>query len=121
MGQREIRFIINTDLRQCLLYPSAVHKNSFRAVGRLASYARHVHAKDFAPAVSDGFLTRGGRRIRGTVIGEGMIPIAPCLGALLHAGYDGYVTVEYEGSEDALAAIARGKANLEALLKTVGA
>lgn len=96
-------------------------EDSFRAVGRLAPYARHVHAKDFAPAVSDGFLTRGGRRIRGTVIGEGMIPIAPCLGALLHAGYDGYVTVEYEGSEDALTAIARGKANLEALLKTVGA
>ncbi|HBJ19144.1 MAG TPA: sugar phosphate isomerase/epimerase, partial [Clostridiales bacterium] len=78
-----------------------------------------VHAKDFAPAVTDGFLTRGGRRIRGTVIGEGMIPIAPCLGALVHAGYDGYITVEYEGTEDALTSIARGKANLEALLARV--
>ena len=94
-------------------------EDSFRAVAKLAPYARHVHAKDFAPAVTDGFLTRGGRRIRGTVIGEGMIPIAPCLGALVHAGYDGYITVEYEGTEDALTAIARGKANLEALLARV--
>lgn len=92
-------------------------EDSFRAVGRLAPYARHVHAKDFAPAVTDGFLTRGGRRIRGTVIGEGIVPVEACLRALLHAGYDGYITVEYEGSEDALAGIARGKANLEALLK----
>ena len=92
-------------------------EDSFLAVARLAPYARHVHAKDFAPAVTDGFMTRGGRRIRGAVIGEGFIPVVPCLRALMHAGYDGYITVEYEGSEDPLAAIARGKANLEALLK----
>lgn len=94
-------------------------EDPFRAVGRLAPYARHAHAKDFAPAVSDGFLTRGGRRIRGTVIGEGIVPIAACLGALVHAGYDGYLTVEYEGSEDPLAAIARGRANLRTFLSHI--
>lgn len=93
-------------------------EDSFHAVSRLAPYALHVHAKDFAPAVSDGFLTRGGRRIRGTVIGEGVIPLRACLRALLHAGYDGYITVEYEGSEEAKTGISRGLANLKKLVST---
>lgn len=93
-------------------------EDSFHAVNRLAPYALHVHAKDFAPAVSDGFLTRGGRRIRGTVIGEGVIPLKLCLRALLHAGYDGYITVEYEGSEEARRGIARGLSNLKKLVAT---
>jgi sugar phosphate isomerase/epimerase len=36
---------------------------------------------------------------------------------LKRAGYDGYLTVEYEGAEDCIAGIARGKNNLEQFIR----
>lgn len=79
-----------------------------KAVGNLAPYAFHVHAKDFhfkkgtdfIPA-SGFFMTRGGNYLRGAVIGHGDVPVVQCLTILKKAGYDGYITVEFEGMEDA--------------------
>ena len=76
-------------------------------MGRLAPYAFHVHAKDFhkksgnAPFFCDGFFkTRGGTYLRGAIIGHGDVPVYQCLSTLVANGYDGYVTVEFEGMED---------------------
>lgn len=93
-----------------------------RAVSTAAPYAFHVHAKDFLlknwndPDPGKGwFLTRGGARLRGTVVGSGVVPVKPCLDILLSSGYDGYVSIEFEGLEDDLTAVTEGLVYLRRL------
>lgn len=94
-------------------------EDSARAVSRLAPFAIHVHAKDFyvrsfgkEPLVGS-FNTRGMRSLLGCAIGDGDIPVAHCLAILKRAGYDGYLSVEYEGRDDCMQGIARGLAYLK--------
>lgn len=93
------------------------------AVSRLANLAVHVHAKDFhkrtfAEGPADGyFQTRSCNYLRGCTIGDGDVPVAQCIAILKKAGYDGYVTVEYEGYEDCLVGVKRGR---EYLAKCIG-
>lgn len=76
------------------------------AVGRCATYAFNVHVKDtIYKADTDGpveglYITRNGAYSRGTILGHGVIPIKQCVRALKRAGYDGYLTLEFEGLED---------------------
>lgn len=90
------------------------------AVGRVAPYAKHVHAKDFhkksgnGPNPGDGFFrTRGGDYLRGAVVGHGDVPVYQCVQTLKRSGYDGYVTIEFEGVEDNEWAIKTGLENLK--------
>lgn len=76
------------------------------AVGRCAKYAFNVHIKDFiyksgeAGFPGDGWIhTRGGSYIRGTIAGHGIVPIKQCVEAVKRAGYNGYLTLEFEGLE----------------------
>ncbi len=75
------------------------------AVSRTAPYAFNVHAKDFlvkpgtGPCPEGFFMTRAGNYLRGTVIGHGAVPVSQCVNALKKAGYDGYLTLEFEGME----------------------
>lgn len=94
-----------------------------RAVGRLAPYAFHVHAKDFHtkpgtyPNPGDGwFGSRGGNYLRGSIIGHGDVPVIQCLNILKSAGYSGNVSIEFEGMEDPLVGISVGLKNLKAYL-----
>ena len=91
------------------------------AVSRVAPYAVHVHVKDMLvrnePTGSCVNLTRGGRYFVGTVAGEGDIPVKRCLGILKRAGYDGFVSLEYEGKEDCISAISRGLANVRKIIE----
>jgi sugar phosphate isomerase/epimerase len=50
------------------------------------------------------------------VIGEGVVPVGQCLAILARAGYDGFVSIEYEGEEDCIEGISRGLENLKTLL-----
>lgn len=77
-----------------------------KAVGKCAPYAFHVHVKDFILksgneyANTEGFFrTRGGNYLRGTVAGQGVVPVRQCLNALKSAGYNGDVSLEFEGKE----------------------
>ena len=88
-------------------------------VGVMAPYAFHVHAKDFlvkrGMEVDPGdcwFRSRGGNFLRGTIIGHGEAHIAQSIAILKRSGYDGYVTVEFEGTEDNLTGIGLGRKNL---------
>lgn len=79
-----------------------------KAVGNMAPYAFHVHAKDFHfkkgtdfIPTEGFFMTRGGNYLRGAVIGHGDVPVVQCLKILKNAGYNGYITVEFEGMENA--------------------
>lgn len=75
------------------------------AVSRCAPYAFNAHAKDFLvksgqeDAPEGFFQTRGGNYLRGTVIGHGAVPVKQCVAILKRAGYDGYLTLEFEGTE----------------------
>lgn len=88
------------------------------AVGRMAPYAFHVHAKDFhvkCPSADPGegwFKSRGGTWLRGSIIGHGNVNIKGCLGLLKEAGYDGFLSIEFEGMEDNRRALEIGFANL---------
>ena len=91
-----------------------------KAVGTVAKYAKHVHAKDFhkksgnGPDPGDGFFrTRGGDYLRGAVVGHGDVPVYQCVQTLKRSGYDGYVTIEFEGVEDNEWAIKTGLENLK--------
>lgn len=84
------------------------------SVAAVAPYAVHVHAKDFylsrgkEPRGGGWFPTRGGDFLKGAIIGEGDARVGESLSALRSAGYDGFLTVEFEGSEDNIEGIARG-------------
>lgn len=93
---------------------------SFEAVGRLAAFAKHVHVKDFHIKDGNGihpgegfFCSRGGRLLRGAIIGHGDIPVVQCLRTLHASGYKGYVSIEFEGMEEPKKALAIGLANLK--------
>jgi sugar phosphate isomerase/epimerase len=96
------------------------------AVGRLAPYAFHAHAKDFhwksgnAPDAGRGwFPTRAGNRLRGAILGHGEVPVAQCLRLLREAGFDGVLSLEFEGLEDPMEGIAIGLANLRRAVEEV--
>ena len=97
-----------------------------KAFGRVAPYARYVHAKDFIfrsgllPDPGEGFFrTRGMNYIRGTVVGHGDVPVKQCLSILKSAGYDGYVAIEFEGMEDAYTALRIGLSNLRRYMSEI--
>ena len=84
-----------------------VDEEPARAVGIAAPYAFHVHVKDFhvksgmLPDPGRGwFRTRAGNYLRGAVAGHGEVPVLQCLQLLKRAGYDGTVSLEFEGIED---------------------
>lgn len=93
------------------------------SVGIMAPYAVHVHAKDFhyksgmLPNPGKGwFQTRAGNYLRGAIIGHGEAKVMQSINLLKKAGYDGYVTVEFEGMEDKLLGISLGKENLQSYI-----
>jgi len=94
-------------------------ENPARAVGRMMPYAFHCHAKDFhvkpgtLPNPGQGwFQSRAGNWLRGAIIGHGDVPVTQCLRTMKRAGYDGVLSIEFEGMEDVLTGIAVGLANL---------
>lgn len=87
-----------------------------------APRAVHVHAKDFlcrvpvgGEPVPAGFCrSRGGNLWRGTVLGHGVVPVSACISALLDSGYNGWVSLEFEGLENNLDALRLGYSYLSA-------
>ena len=90
------------------------------SVSKLIPYAFHIHAKDFlfkpgTEIAPDGtwFSTRAGNHLRGAVIGHGCAKIPQSIGIVKRSGYDGWISVEFEGVEDNLRGIELGLANLK--------
>ncbi len=78
-----------------------------------SKYAFHIHAKDFYFYSKDsdtkgGIVTNGGNSISGTVVGRGIVPVKECIEIFKNAGYNGWLSLEFEGSEDCLEAINEG-------------
>ena len=101
---------------------------SAQALGRLMPYAFHVHAKDFHMKPGWGtnpgtgwFQSRAGNYLRGSIIGHGDVPISQCLRVMHKAGFDGVLSIEFEGMEDPLLGIKVGLENLRRFLAEVDA
>jgi len=103
-----------------------VDEDPVDAVGRLIPYAFHVHFKDFH--VKNGstfnpgpgwFYTRYGTYLRGAIVGHGDLPLSQCMNIIKQYGYDGTLSIEFEGLEEPLFAIKTGLANLERLIASV--
>lgn len=103
-----------------------VDENSACATGRLAPYIKHIHAKDFHIKSGNGlnpgkgfFKSRGGNYLRGSIIGHGDIPVMQCLSIAKNAGYDGWVSIEFEGLENCLDGIEIGLKNLKSMIEMI--
>lgn len=97
------------------------------AVKTAAPYTKHAHAKDFFLKPAGSFFPNSGWKLtpgkmlrRATVIGHGNIPVESCLKSLHDVGYNDWLSIEFEGLEDCIYAIAEGVANLKTLLQKVG-
>ncbi len=92
------------------------------AVKTMAPYAFYVHAKDFCIRSKedmlspDGFFkTRGGNFLKGVILGHGDVPVLECLKLIKDSGYNGYVTLEFEGIEEAKTGCTYGLNTLKAV------
>jgi len=84
-----------------------------------------VHLKDFRirpqleppgdPAGEGWLRTVGGAGLLGSVVGEGDLPLAAIVREVRASGFDGPVTIEFEGPEDDDAAVAAGLAHARQL------
>lgn len=95
------------------------------AVERTLPVAAVVHLKDFlvrqTPPDADGWLTTlGGRAILGTVVGHGDLPMDRIVERIVRSGFDGPLSIEFEGLEDDRDAVARGIANARRLWAAAG-
>ena len=94
-----------------------------KAVGNLLPYVFHVHVKDFHIKSGEGlnpgegwFCSRSGNFLRGAILGHGVVPVVQCINLIKKAGYQGTVSIEFEGLEDPLLGIRVGLDNLKRIL-----
>ncbi|MBR6728229.1 MAG: sugar phosphate isomerase/epimerase [Clostridia bacterium] len=85
------------------------------AVARLAPYAVHAHAKDFyirsarqTPSGEGWFKSRAGDHLLGAILGKGDVAVDACIDALRAGGYEGYLSLEFEGAEDPMTGVTLG-------------
>lgn len=92
-------------------------EESVAAVKKTISSASMVHLKDFylRPASRDPgegwFPTLSGNRLRGAIVGQGDIDMREALRVVKGSGYDGYLSVEFEGMEECRQGTRIGLAN----------
>ena len=85
-------------------------------------YASLVHFKDFYirpydehPGGGVWFETANGNFLRGAIVGHGDLPIRRLVKLVKASGYDGYITVEFEGMEECKSASRIAMDNLRRL------
>ena len=106
---------------------SCADEDHITAVSRVAPYAVNAHAKDMhlysGRDSVPGFCspTRGGNFFRGSIIGQGDVPVKQCIRIMKRAGYDGYLCIEFEGKEDCILGIEQGFATLKRYIAEVEA
>ncbi|OGO92471.1 MAG: hypothetical protein A2Y17_10980 [Clostridiales bacterium GWF2_38_85] len=96
------------------------------AVSKLLPLIVHVHAKDafrrsgMLPNPGAGWSkTRAGNYRRATILGHGDVPTYQCLETINQSGYNGYVSLEFEGIEDNLTALQISIDNLNRYIEMI--
>lgn len=83
-----------------------VGQDPVEAARELADWTVLVHLKDIrlagANEVGHVFAGPDGRKLTGSIIGDGLVDLAGVRAIMAAAGYAGWWSLEYEGSEDAL-------------------
>ena len=85
-----------------------VDEPSLWAVQGNLPYASMVHLKDFFVRPADlnpgegWFRSLHGQYVRGAIVGQGDLPLRDIVRLVKQSGYDGYVSIEFEGMEDCL-------------------
>lgn len=83
-----------------------VDEDSVAAVKKNIQYASVVHFKDFYVRPSyenpgEGwFRTTAGNYLRGAIVGHGDIDMREVVRVIKESGFDGYISIEFEGLED---------------------
>lgn len=96
-------------------------EDSVAATKNNIPYASHVHFKDFylRPFYADPgegwFKTFSGNYLRGAIVGQGDVDIRSVVKVIKSHGYDGNISIEFEGMEDCEAGSRIGMANLRRL------
>ena len=100
-----------------------VDENCASAVSRLLPYICFIHAKDALERSGMDYdpgrnfsRTRGGNFRRATIFGQGVVPVYQILKSLKAFGYDGYISLEYEGMEETMEAMEIGAENLKRMI-----
>lgn len=90
-------FKANTDTGNFIL----VNENPLEAIRALKDVIGFVHFKDFKEDTSNGvYDSLDGRRYNGVALGEGEVTLDAIVGFLHDNGYNGYLSIEYEGTGD---------------------
>ena len=106
----------NPDTGNFLLVDAVAHE----AVAEVADLAYMVHFKDFRRPNEDEqavYTSLSGTPYVGTAIGEGEVDLEACVRALKAKGFDGWLSIEFEGAEDPGTAIPR---SIEAARRFIG-
>jgi inosose dehydratase len=100
-------------------------EHTLDAIARCAPFAGMAHVKDHhirtaPPPDLEGWRDRGrGIFTQPAIAAEGDLDIPTAIRSLHAAGYDGYLSLEYEGPEEACFANRRGLDNLRAILQAL--
>lgn len=83
-------------------------------------FATMIHFKDFyvrknAPTGEGYFKSLHGRYLRGAITGEGDVDLPAITKVIRDSGYEGFLSIEFEGPEDCVMACARALKNVRAL------
>lgn len=98
-----------------------VDEDPVAAVKNNIDYASIVHFKDFLyrpESVNPGegwMQTSNGNHLRGTIVGHGDINMKEIMKVIKQSGFDGYISVEFEGMENCMQASKIGMDNVRRL------
>ena len=102
-----------------------VDDNPYVSTRRTLPFASFVHVKDFYMRRAEpgpGWLkTAGGEFIRGSVFGYGDLDAKALLESVVASGFDGFLSLEYEGAEPTLFGCEVGLGNIRRLLGEISA
>ena len=99
-----------------------VDEDPVSAVKKNIAFASMVHFKDFyiRPSYEDPgegwFQTTAGNYLRGAIVGQGDINIREIVRVIKNSGYNGYVSIEFEGMEECKRGSKIALANVRRLL-----
>ncbi|TCM93218.1 sugar phosphate isomerase/epimerase [Paenibacillus sp. BK033] len=102
-----------------------VDENPVVGVSNNIEYAAMVHVKDFyvrhpESDLGDGwFRSTRGNYLRGAIVGQGDIDMRRVLGIVKQSGYDGYISVEFEGLEPCRFGVQQGLHQLKKIWQSL--
>ena len=98
-----------------------VHEKPTEAFNQLKNDIVHVHFKDFREKTENdlfnGFRSTEGVELIGVIPGDGEVDLAYIVDGLKKSDYDGWLSIEYEGFDDAKRANEEAVSRLRNLLK----